>query len=897
MRYFCPYHMNRLSILFVFCLLGWLGNTQAQHPPHVPGAFLVSLVDGGDAEKLTRRFDPEAKYEKIAELLNLWQIRSQLPENEVLSWLRVQPEVRGVQFNHILENRAQASNLLPNDALFAQQWHLVNDGVGGVFDADLDAEQAWDISTGGISPAGDTIVLAVIDGGLDAAHPDLSPNQWRNWAEIPNNGLDDDLNGYVDDFRGWNVFSQNDAIEGASSVHGTPVSAILGAKGNNNQGITGVNWNTKIMFVAASGNEAAILAAYDYVLKARQRYNTSNGSKGAFVVAVNCSWGINYGQPSEAPLWCEAFDLMGGEGIISVAATANLPVNVDEVGDLPTACPSNFLISVTSLNRFDEKADNAAWGSMSIDLGAYGKDVFSAASGGGYGQFSGTSFATPQVSGALGLLYAAPCPNLIALAKTDPSSAAYWAKSLVLETVTPNPSLAGKTFTEGRLNLFRMLQNFQSQCSDCPSPFALHAGALTDSSSLLVWSTPLVAETVNLRWRKLGVGNWNLVPNVSDSFLLSGLLDCNAYEFEMQSDCGQGVVSAWSQPFIFETKGCCVAPSSVWTENIQEDYAIIAWEATSSISQYRIRIRKSGDPNWGFVMANTNTWMLQNLSPCTTYDLQVQARCEEWYTIFSPLLSFKTKGCGACTEVAYCAATGANATEEWIASVQIGNWIHDSGTGGSGYQNFTGIQQDLLQLVSQTSVPIKVTPGYSGAETKEYFRVFVDFNQDGDFDDTGELVFDPGFALEGPAEGMITVPELSITGSTRLRVMMKYTTPNDNPPSPCTNFDFGQTEDYCATLLLDSVVTSVPIKDTIWVLRAFPQPAIDWVLLEYPEPVSNGECEVLVADMTGRVIVQQQAPMLRNGKVFLDTKHWPSGLYAVQARCGGKVMRGKLMKG
>lgn len=889
--------MIRFSLILVCCCFGWCGSILAQNAPYVPGAFLVSLQAGEGAESLTRRFDPDGSYEKVADLLNIWLIRSQLPEKEVLAWLRRQPEVRSAQFDHLLENRGRESNLLPDDPFFSQQWHLVNDGAIGVFDADLDAEQAWDISTGGVSPAGDTIVLAVIDGGLDGAHPDLTPNQWRNWAEIPNNGIDDDLNGFVDDFRGWNVFSQNDAIEGNSTIHGTPVSAILGARGNNGQGVTGVNWNTKIMFVAASGTESAILSAYDYVLKARQRYNSSTGGKGAFVVAVNCSWGINYGQPSEAPLWCEAFDVMGGEGIISVAATANLPVDVDEVGDLPTACPSNFLITVTSLNRYDEKAENAAWGSTHIDLGAYGKEVFSAASAGGYGQFSGTSFAAPQVSGALGLLYAAPCPNLIALAKIDPSSAAYWAKSLILETITPNPSLTGKTFTDGRLNLFRALQNYESQCSSCPAPFALKADALTDTSSLLTWSKPLVAASVNLRWRRLGMGLWNSISAVPDTFLLSGLSVCTAYEFEMQSDCGQGITSAWSQPFIFETKGCCVAPGSVWTDSIEVEHAAIAWEPTSSINLYRIRFRKVGDSNWGFVIANAPTWTLPNLNPCTTYELQVQARCEEWYTVFSPLLSFKTKGCGACTEVTYCSAMGSNATEEWIASIQIGNWSNESGAGGNGYQNFAGSLLASPQLVSQTSIPIKITPGYSGSETKEYFRVFVDYNQDGDFEDNDELVFDPGFALEGPAEGIINVPELALAGSTRLRVMMKYTTPNDNPPMPCVNFDFGQTEDYCAELLLDSVLTSIPVEDTVWVLRAYPQPAQDWVLLEYPEPVSKGACEILVADMMGRVVLQQQAPLLRSGKVYLDTKHWPSGFYGVQARCGGKVMRGKLLKG
>ena len=263
-------------------------------------------------------------------------------------------------------------------------------------------------------------------------------------------------------------------------------------------------------------------------------------------VAVNCSWGINYGQPSEAPLWCEAFDQLGAVGIVSIAATANLPINVDELGDLPTACPSNFLIGVTSLNSSDQKVDNAAWGLHTVDLGAYGQEVYTADAGSGYGYFSGTSFAAPQVTGALGLLYAAPCPNLIALAKTDPAAAAYWAKSLILESVSPNASLDGKTLSNGRLNVFRCLKNYENLCSTCPAPFALKTEFQTDTSVWLLWSKSSVTIHQNLRWRRVGLGTWNNVSTTTDTFLMTGLSICTAYEFELQSICEGGQLSAWS---------------------------------------------------------------------------------------------------------------------------------------------------------------------------------------------------------------------------------------------------------------------------------------------------------------------------------------------------------------
>lgn len=910
--------MTRTLLLFFFLCFFVHAPLLAQTPLHRPGEFLVSLIEGTDAFGLMHRFDPNSSAKKNSKLLNIWLLRSNLPEKEVIAWLRQQPEVRAAQFNHVLENRKAGSNVLagstglpelhyslkpvsaqvlPNDPLFPYQWHLLNDGSqGGVFDADLDAEQAWELSVGGLSPAGDTIVLAVIDGGLNAEHPDLAPNLWHNWADAEYNNVDDDHNGYTDDFRGWNVFADNDDIQGNSSVHGTSVSTILGARGNNTLGVTGVNWQTQIMFVAASGTEAEVLAAYDYVLQSRRRYNDTWGQKGAFVVAVNCSWGIDYGQPDEAPLWCAAFDSLGAAGIVSVAATANLAINVDEVGDLPTACPSNYLISVTSLDRADQKAEEAAWGAQNVDLGAYGQEVFAVDDGGGYGYVSGTSFAAPQVTGAVGLLYSAPCPNLIALAKIDPAAAAYWAKSLILENTTPNSSLTGKTLTDGRLNLYKTLRTYELQCSDCPAPFALKVEELTDTSVRLLWSKPPSAVSVNLRWRTLGFGFWMTEIAVPDTFFLSDLDNCRDYEFELQAICDKGVSSAWSPPFIFQTAGCCTAPGLIWVENTTENSAKIAWESSSFNDSYRLRIRSAENTPWAYFEANFNDFEFQNLLACTNYQMQIQSRCDEWLTDFSPIFSFETKGCGACSEASYCTATAEDATEEWIELVQIGSWSYPSGAGGNGYQNFGEDQVSLPELIAESTALVSISPGFSGGLSKEYFRVFVDFNQDGDFDDDGELAFDPGFALEGPANGLIHVPAFAASGITRLRVMMKFTTPNDDPPAACSDFDFGQVEDYCVELRLDSINSSIPIEDTIWILRAYPQPAHDWVMLEFPEGVSTSDCELWATDITGRSVASLSAPVLRNSRVYLKTQDWVAGIYAVQARCGGKVMRGKVVK-
>ncbi|MBC7778354.1 MAG: hypothetical protein H7246_23180, partial [Phycisphaerae bacterium] len=156
--------MIRAALLFFSFTLLVSFTTDAQTAPHRPGEFLVSLPEGVDAAVLTRRNTDLVAIEKISNLLNIWLLRSDASEQELLEWLREQPEVRSAQFNHLLENRT-----VPDDPHFSQEWHLLNNGAnGGMLDADLDAELAWDITTGGLTPAGDTIVIAVIDGGLDA---------------------------------------------------------------------------------------------------------------------------------------------------------------------------------------------------------------------------------------------------------------------------------------------------------------------------------------------------------------------------------------------------------------------------------------------------------------------------------------------------------------------------------------------------------------------------------------------------------------------------------------------------------------------------------------------------------------------------------------------------------
>ncbi len=461
--------MKRIYIFLVVIVFstGFSKNVFTQESGIISGELMVMLNYKSDVNAIidrTNKERPNASFKvknNISRRINIWLISydiSGITDEDALKLISADNDVAIVQFNH--NNLIQRN--IPNDALWANQWDMLNDGINGnVQDADIDADSAWDISTGGLTVMGDTIVVAVIDGYFDLTHPDV--DWWKNYAEIPGNSTDDDNNGYVDDYNGWSAFTLNDDIQSTAAwqSHGTHVSGTVGAIGNNNIGVAGVNWNVKVMPVAGSStNEATVVAAYSYVLEQRARYNISNGTEGSFVVSTNSSFGVDYGQPSNYPLWCAFYDTLGAYGIISAGATINSNVDVDAQGDIPTACPSNFLISVTNTNSNDQKVSFAGYGSTTIDIGAPGDLIWSTVHGGGWegSSWTGTSMATPHVAGAIGLLYSVACQEMFNDFAGDPAGMAGMMRDYLLnDGWDANTSLNGITVTGGRLNLRKCL--------------------------------------------------------------------------------------------------------------------------------------------------------------------------------------------------------------------------------------------------------------------------------------------------------------------------------------------------------------------------------------------------------------------------------------------------------
>lgn len=334
------------------------------------------------------------------------------------------------------------SSAVPNDPGLPSQWVMNDPGFG--------ASQAWDVTTGSRS-----VVVGIIDSGVDLTHPDLAANIWTNPGEIAGNGLDDDNNGYIDDVHGWNFVENNNNVQDGYG-HGTHVAGIVGAVGDNGLGVTGINWQVSIMPLRFQNNSGLgftgeAIAAINYATMMRRDH-------GINIVVTNNSWGGGIGVSS---ILREAIRVQGEAGITFVAAAGNGGVNSDISPRYPGSYDLPNVLAVAATDDYGNLAGFSNYGAVSVDLGAPGVGIYSTFPNGSYGSMAGTSMAAPHVTGIVALLSAA-----------KPGITVAQVRSAILGTVDPLPGLAGKVASGGRLDARAALESLSLQSFGAKSRIA-----------------------------------------------------------------------------------------------------------------------------------------------------------------------------------------------------------------------------------------------------------------------------------------------------------------------------------------------------------------------------------------------------------------------------------------
>ncbi len=774
-------------ILLVMMLLTYRYPLSSQQLNHRQGQLLIQFKenygwDSGQKKPVISRsrglYHKISPIRKLAGPWNIWLVSfdfTKLKENELIRDFQTLPEVIHIQKNHIIVPR-----IMPDDPFFPSQWHHLNDQDTKI---DFDSDLAWDLTTGGISENGDTIVLCVIDDGIDINHSDLKENLWVNRHEIPNNSLDDDGNGYIDDVNGWNTYKLNDQFD--LGKHGTQISGLAAARGNNGTGISGICWKVKLLFVQGGGDEANAIESYSYPLLQRRLYQNTGGQKGAFVVATNSSWGTDFGKPEDAPIWCAIYDSLGKEGIVSIASTANKNIDVDIEGDLPTSCESEFLITVTNMNRQNNKVASAAFGSKSIDLGAYGEAVYSTYINNSYRLISGTSASSPQVTGAVALLYSLPCSNLSFLARQNPPEAAREIKRILLQSVQKNTDLTLTTVSGGILNLYQSLLGV--------SP--LYPSNITDHSISLNWKVNGIYP-VKIRYRIKDESLWSDTSIYTGShFILQNLEACTEYEIQYKNICNRNT-NDFSVSRFYKTSGCCDAPDGFKLMTNSGTEVQIGLSDLHNMPLV-ILLRKTNTPAWDTFefKLNMSNFILRQLDPCCQYEFMAYTFCNSKSTPLSKIFQFSTDGCLSCSELNYCRRFRPSADLEWLEAIALNNLYFKTGN-NLGYGDFTDTNQKWI-LEKNKLHTFKVDAGYANDTSQLVLAVWIDYNQDGNFD-TNENIALPTVKFRYSKSHNFMIPGNALIGWTRMRIMLKFAEFSESTPLPCfQSIEFGEYEDYC----------------------------------------------------------------------------------------------------
>lgn len=442
---------NKTRLVVGISLALFAGSAMAANQPAADDESLVvmfkSSVSKLEREKvirsvggILRETDAEGRDLRMRHVaegrINEVKVANAAQRDRLIKRLSVHPLVEVAEPNYILTTQVDGQQAVdaPNDEFFELMWNFHNTGQeGGTVGSDINALEAWGITTGD-----DSIVIGVIDTGIDYTHPDLVDNIWHNPGEICGNGIDDSGNGIIDDCHGYNAITgTGDPMDVGG--HGTHVAGTIGASTNNGIGVAGINWNVQLAgckFLGPDGGYTSDgIACIDYFTDLRVNH-------GVNIVATNNSWGGGvYSEALRA-----AIETQTEAGIMFVAASGNDGLNNDITPSYPASYDVPGIVSVANTTRTDGLAILSNYGAETVDLGAPGSDIPSTYIDNRYVYASGTSMAAPHVTGVAGLIWS-----------IAPDLSVAEVKDILMSSGDSIPALAGVTASGKRLNAYEAL--------------------------------------------------------------------------------------------------------------------------------------------------------------------------------------------------------------------------------------------------------------------------------------------------------------------------------------------------------------------------------------------------------------------------------------------------------
>ena len=717
--------------------------------------------------------------------------------------------------------------LTPNDPKFGEQWHYSNTGQnGGTVGADIKLPAALDMVTGNPN-----VVVAITDLGVDYNHEDLKNNMWINKGEIRGNNIDDDNNGYVDDYYGYN-FNQNKG-EISPGEHGTHVAGTVAAETNNNIGVSGIAGGSgkgdgvRLMSCQILLSNSGEVSAEAYI------YAADNGA----VISQN-SWGFDANDfPQDFKDAIDYFtDKAGGAG---TAMNGGLVIfasgNSNKDGDF---YPGKYdrCVAVSALDRNNKRASYSNYGSW-VDLSAPGSEVLSTMLNNKYGTMSGTSMACPHVSGVAALVLSRAYGIL---SNED-------LRTILTQATDPidqiNPGYEGRLGT-GTINALKAVSAASNEPP--PSPQNLNASNIEPARITVAWDKVNTAVYYDVQIREVN-GHWRTYENTTGTAMTVEADANKEFEIRVKAEnfAGESDYTRAIKVTTPDWPNLSTTPKNVKAATLRFNLIKFIWDHVYGSKEYDVQFREKGG-RW-----NATTGIKANefetvASQLTDYEFRVKAKNPKGETSYSTILSVTTP------DILYCDPSGGNTGFSHTALVKLGSINNASGDDG-GYGDYTHLSTDVQKGGTYT-ISAATNSGFGGGSNK--FRAWIDYNQDGKFSDD-EIVLEQ----DSPASQSFTVPSNIKSGITGLRVSHVFG--GFTYPDSCTPPFFGEVEDYKVRIMGNKTApvvvdenTQSPTEYDLSVVN-FPNPAHDMFKAEINIP-EKGNYTIKLINTMGEVVLKDQ---------------------------------------